>query len=59
MSKWNEGPREQLYLVVWDDGSTDIMLLREGLNVGDRVWLEWARAYVTVLKRQWSPWIGS
>lgn len=59
MSKWHEGPREQLYLVEWDDGSTDIMLLREGLKVGYRVWLEWARTYVTILQMHWRPWIDS
>jgi hypothetical protein len=48
MSKPKQEPREQLYLIEWDDGSTDVMLLREGLKVGDRVWLEWARASVTV-----------
>jgi hypothetical protein len=57
--KRNQKPREQLYLVEWDDGSTDIMLLPESKKVGDRVWLEWARAYVTVLQRQWRPWIAS
>jgi hypothetical protein len=55
----NQEPREQLNLVKWDDGSTDLMLLPESLKVGDRVWLEWARASVTVLQRQWRPWIGS
>lgn len=41
-------PKEQLYLIEWEDGSTDIMLLPAGLNVEDRVWLKWARAYVTL-----------
>jgi hypothetical protein len=48
MSKRNQEPRAQLYLVEWEDGATDLMLLPEGLNVGNRVWLEWARTYVTV-----------
>lgn len=48
MSNRKQKPRKQLYLIELDDGSTDMMLLREGLKVGDRVWLEWARAYVTV-----------